>query len=81
MEKANLKRKGDTPWETKAEKKTRIRVGNRRKAKRNKRINKSKISNRKGLRERIPEQSKDGNNLVTVRGSIPHLLFASEAKQ
>ena len=47
---------------TKVEKKTRTRAGNRRKAKSNKRKNRRTISNRKGLRERNLEASKNSHN-------------------
>ena len=65
-ETANVKRKGDKPWVTKAEKRTRIRARNRRKAKTNKSKRKSKTSSRKRFRERKPEPSKNGLHLVTI---------------
>ena len=54
-------------------KKTRIRVGNRRKAKRNKRKKRSKISDRKRLRERNPEPSKKRSQFghIAVRIVVP----------
>ena len=51
------KRKGATQWETKAGKRASTRVRSRRQANRIKRQNRSRISNRKALRERNQDSS------------------------